>query len=178
MMSKGKEIVGAIGTISGRLADLFLHGKPMYAGGAGPWAADLEIVDSIGETERQLPLDYIKMLNDNEIVPHSGLTKGAFIETLPKWARPAFENTAYVGFVGPLHQEQIIKLQSEHLQASKPQEPNYAVAEIDFIVGDMMGYTAPDAPDELGPNFTPWVKANEKTLKGMKGWEGILKQYA
>lgn len=75
-------------------------------------------------------------------------------------------------YMGSLRQSQYIKMLAEHGPGVE-MTPN----DIDVIMHGT-GYEAPDSPEDFGTNFTPWVKANEKTLKGIKGWEGILKQYA
>ncbi len=173
----GKGIIGAIGTIAGKLSEVFMYGPKTAQTGYGPWAVDIEIIDPLGETARQRPTDYFKSLEDNDIVATTGMTKTEVIATLPAWAQPAFKNKAHLGFVGPLHQDQIIKLESHKLQNSTPREPNYSVAEIDFIVGGT-GYEAPDTPEDFGPNFKPWVQAHKSELSTVGGWEGILNRYA
>ncbi len=75
-------------------------------------------------------------------------------------------------YMGALRQEQYLKLLAKHGTGV-----GMTVKDIDVIMHGT-GYEAPDTPEDFGPNFAPWVKANEKTLKGMKGWEGLLKQYA
>lgn len=172
-MSKKTGLFGAIGTITGRLSDLF------FSKGTAFYGLDPEVIDPIGETKRQLPLDYFKSLEDNDTVATTGMTKKEFVKTLPWWARPAFKNTTYVGFVGPLHQQQIIDIESAKLQRSKPQEPNYSLKDISNIVYSMWD-EAPDAPEELGPNFPEWVQKNEKMIAGFKDprWNGILEKYA
>lgn len=146
MYDKLKATKVAIGTITGRLFDLF-----SYVANPITWAGDEEQIHPIEETRRKKATDLALI--------KAGKTPGSYM--------------------GALRQTQYSKMLGEHLKTLT----NEGKQGIDLTLKDIgvimygTGYEAPDAPEELGPNFGKWVNTNEKMLSSTKGWENILKTY-